>query len=77
MLGFEEGWDERGQGLVKETNRARTQLGSRPETLEPNEIWTLEDVQMIGGNYAYGKDDKILEIMLGRNHGASSCMLVK
>ena len=47
MLGFEEGWDERGRGLGKETNRARIQRGSRGETLKENETWTQKDGWMI------------------------------
>ena len=47
MLGFEGGWDERGQGLGKGTSRVRTQRGSQPETLESNETWTYENDQVI------------------------------
>ena len=36
MLGFEEGWDERGQGLGKETNRARKRRDPQPENLDSN-----------------------------------------
>ena len=43
MLGFEEGWDEHGRGLGKETSKARIQQGFRPETLESIKTWTHRD----------------------------------
>ena len=65
MLVFEEGWDEHGRGLGKETSRARKRRGSQPETLESNETWTQKEDQMMGGKGAHCTDDRFSELSLG------------
>ena len=65
MLGFEEGWDERGRELGKETSKVRIQRDSRPETLELNKTRTQKDGQMVERKGENHQDNRALRTVLG------------
>lgn len=69
MLGFEEGWDERGRALGKETSRARIQRDYWPETLKSNETWTQKSgekvVKLTGRNENIVEMIKLSNLCLG------------
>lgn len=72
MLESEEGWDERGRGLEKETSRARIQQDYRPETLESNETWTQRDDRVSGKVREHRKDNRGFGIIFGRKYDAKA-----